>query len=111
MGLLSSLYIILYKYTGQEDLILGSPVAGRDHSDLEDQIGFYINNLVLRNQITSNENFEHFFDKVRDNTLDAYTHQMYPFDRLVEELDLKKRYRKKPAIRYRNCPAKRRRKN
>jgi amino acid adenylation domain-containing protein len=88
MGLLASLNAILYRYSDQGDQVIGSPIAGREHSDLEDQIGFYVNTLALRTQIHGHENFDELFSKVKQNTLTAYTHQVYPFDRLVEELDL-----------------------
>jgi amino acid adenylation domain-containing protein len=90
MGLVASLNTLFYRYTGQEDFIIGSPIAGREHIDLEDQIGFYVNTLALRNQVKGEESFDALFGKVKQNTLDAYTHQMYPFDRLVEDLDLKR---------------------
>ncbi|MDP1880838.1 MAG: amino acid adenylation domain-containing protein, partial [Parachlamydiaceae bacterium] len=88
MGLLASLNAILYRYTNQKDIIIGSPIAGREHADLEDQIGFYVNTLALRNEINPEESFDDLFSRVKQNTLSAYSHQMYPFDRLVEELDL-----------------------
>ncbi|MDP1816120.1 MAG: amino acid adenylation domain-containing protein [Leadbetterella sp.] len=88
MGLLASLHALFYRYSGQVDQIIGSPIAGREHADLEDQIGFYVNTLALRNQINPEEGFDELFLRVKQNTLNAYSHQMYPFDRLVEELDL-----------------------
>ncbi|MEM9921821.1 MAG: MupA/Atu3671 family FMN-dependent luciferase-like monooxygenase, partial [Bacteroidota bacterium] len=90
MGLLSSWYVLFYRYTSQEDLIIGTPVAGRDHADLENQIGFYLNILALRNQLNPSESFEVFFRQVKDAVLSAYSHQVYPFDRLVEELKVKR---------------------
>ena len=88
MVLLSSLKALLHRYTGQNDLLVGTPVAGRDNADLEDQIGFYVNTLVLRNEVYSEDSFMELFDRVRVNTLDGYTHQTYPFDKLVDDLDL-----------------------
>jgi amino acid adenylation domain-containing protein len=90
MGLLAAWNILMYNYTGQKDIIIGSPVAGRDHADLEDQIGFYVNTLALRNEIDPEESFDTFFRRLKDNTLKSYSHQMYPFDRLVEELELQR---------------------
>ncbi len=90
MGLLASLKVLFYRYTGQDDIIIGSPVAGREHQDLENQIGFYVNTLALRNQLNAEDSFEEFFENVKNRTLEAYSHQMYPFDRLVEEVDLKR---------------------
>ncbi|WP_299316052.1 condensation domain-containing protein, partial [uncultured Aquimarina sp.] len=80
MGLLAVWNILCYKYTAQKDIIIGTPVAGRNHSSLEDQIGFYVNTLPLRNQIDPEESFDTFYRKIKDNTLKSYGHQEYPFD-------------------------------
>uniref|UniRef100_UPI00232D05B8 condensation domain-containing protein n=1 Tax=Aquimarina algiphila TaxID=2047982 RepID=UPI00232D05B8 len=88
MGLVASLTALFYRYTGREDILFGSPIAGRDHVDLSDQIGFYVNTLVLRNGVSGRDSFSDLYDRVKASTLEAYTHQRYPFDRLVEELDL-----------------------
>jgi hypothetical protein len=90
MGLLAVVNTLLYRYTGQEDIIVGSPMAGRDHADLEDQIGFYINTLVLRTRFKGTDSFTDLLDKVREVTVGAYTHQAYPFDELVDELGLRR---------------------
>ena len=82
--------VLMYRYTGKKDLIIGTPVAGRDHADLVDQIGFYINTLALRNQINPEESFDAFYQTVKQNTLGAYSHQSYPFDRLVDDLQVKR---------------------
>lgn len=89
MGLLTCWNILLHRYTDKNDIVLGTPIAGRDHIDLENQIGFYVNTIALRNQVNPNDNFVDLFNKVKNSTLDAYAHQMYPFDRLVEDLNLK----------------------
>ncbi len=88
MALLSLWNVLVYKFAGQEDVVIGSPVAGRSHADLENQIGFYVNTIVLRNQIKATENFAQFFDGVKKNVLQAFSHQYYPFDSLVEDLNL-----------------------
>lgn len=88
MGLLSVLNSLLYRYTGQGDIIIGSPVAGREHSDLEDQIGFYINTLALRTRLKGSDCFNEILKNVRKVTLSAYNHQMYPFDRVVEDMGI-----------------------
>lgn len=86
MGLLSVWKVLMYRYTSQEDLIVGTAVAGRDHTDLEDQIGFYANTIAFRNSIIPEESFNQTFARIKTSTLEAYNHQMYPFDRLVEDL-------------------------
>ncbi|MEM9823710.1 MAG: amino acid adenylation domain-containing protein, partial [Bacteroidota bacterium] len=88
--LLSLWNVLFHRYTGLKDLIIGSPVAGRNHSDLEDQIGFYINTLALRNSVDPENTFLHFYEKVKQSTIEAFDHQMYPFDRLVDDLSLKR---------------------
>lgn len=89
MGLLTCWNVLMHRYTGQEDLIIGTPIAGRDHPDLENQIGFYVNTLALRNTLSSSlDTFDSFFRRVKENTLKCYSHQEYPFDRLVDELNL-----------------------
>jgi non-ribosomal peptide synthetase component F len=78
---------LLQKVSGQRDIVVGSPVAGRDHADLENQIGFYANTLALLNTIEPERSFEEQLTHIRTSTLLAYEHQVYPFDRLVDELD------------------------
>ncbi|WP_103071072.1 non-ribosomal peptide synthetase [Aquimarina sediminis] len=87
MFLLSSLKVLLFRYTGQEDIVLSSPIAGREHSDLKDQIGFYINTLPLKSNVKSSISFDEFYEQIKQDLLEAYTHQMYPFDRMIEELE------------------------
>ncbi|NSL85720.1 LLM class flavin-dependent oxidoreductase [Chitinophaga sp. Mgbs1] len=90
MGLLSAVYILLYRFTGQQDLIVGTPVAGRDHIDLEDQIGLFLNTLALRTSFDGQDSYLSLLEKVKQVTLAAYEHQLYPFDRLVDDLHLKR---------------------
>jgi amino acid adenylation domain-containing protein len=98
MGLLAAVNILLYRYTGQEDIIIGSPVAGRDHKDLEDQIGFYINTLALRTQFTGDDSYRALLDNVRRITLGAYEHQVFPFDELVDSLSLQRDMSRNPLF-------------
>ena len=90
MTLLALWKVLFYRYTGLTDIIIGSPVAGRNHPDLEDQIGFYVNTLALRTQIDPLDRFSAFYEKVKQSTFEAYDHQVYPFDRLVDDLGLKR---------------------
>jgi len=90
MGLLAAVETMLYRYTGQDDMVIGSPVAGRMHESLENQLGLYMNTLPLRLRVGGNYNFENIFQCVKDVTLGAYEHQMYPFDELVDELPVKR---------------------
>jgi amino acid adenylation domain-containing protein len=88
MGLLASMNVLFYKYSGQRDLVMGVPTAGREHKDLENQIGFYINTLAIRNELDETQDFNQFFVEVRNNVLDGFSHQAFPYDDLAEELVL-----------------------
>ena len=90
MSLLSVVNTLLYRYSGQEDIIVGTPIAGREHIDLEEQIGFYVNTLALRSRFEGTGSFLDLLRKVREVTLGAYEHQVYPFDELVDELNLQR---------------------
>lgn len=98
MGLVAAFKALCYRYTDLNDFIIGTPVAGRPHAELENQIGFYVNTLVLRTQIDSEDSFTTLFDKVKSMLLDAYVHQMYPFNRLVDELGVKRDTNKNPIF-------------
>ncbi len=88
MSLVAALKTLLYIYTGQEDIIVGSPVAGRNNPDLENQVGLYVNTLALRDWITDDDRFSNILKRVKQTTIEAYDHQLYPFDRLIDELNL-----------------------
>jgi amino acid adenylation domain-containing protein/non-ribosomal peptide synthase protein (TIGR01720 family) len=90
MGLLAVWNVLLYKYTNQKDIIIGIPVSGREHTDLKDQIGSYVNTLALRNQLNPNDSFNALFEKVKNRALSCFKHQMFPFDKLVEALNIEK---------------------
>lgn len=90
MGILSLVNVLLYKYSRDEDIIIGSPIAGRDHVDLENQIGFYVNTLALRTKFKGVDTYREILRNVKHLTLGAYEHQVYPFDELVEELNLER---------------------
>ncbi|WP_027392677.1 non-ribosomal peptide synthetase [Aquimarina latercula] len=98
IGLLSCWNTMFYHYTSDKDIILGTPIAGRNHKSLEDQIGFYINTLALRNKINPDNSFRELFNDVKENTLSAYRHQSYPFDRLVDDLELKRDISRSPLF-------------
>ena len=80
MVLLAAFQVVLFKYTGQEDISIGSPIAGRDHPDLEAIIGYFANLLVLRTPIEITSSFRQMVRKVRETTLDAYAHHNVPFE-------------------------------
>jgi amino acid adenylation domain-containing protein len=86
MTLLSAFYVFLYRYTGQEDLVVGAPIANRNRREIEDLIGFFVNTLVMRTQLSRDLTFRELLAKVREVSLEAYAHQDVPFEKLVEEL-------------------------
>ena len=84
--LLAAFQVLLSRYTGQEDIVVGSPIAGRVRPELEGLIGFFLNTLVLRTNLSHNPTFRALLHRARDIALDAYAHQDVPFEQLVEEL-------------------------
>ncbi|WP_020479985.1 non-ribosomal peptide synthetase [Mastigocladopsis repens] len=86
MTLLAAFNTLLYRYTQQEDILVGSPIANRNRSEIEGLIGFFVNTLVLRTNLEGNPSFRELLKRVREVTLGAYAHQDLPFEQLVEEL-------------------------
>ena len=90
MLLLAAYNVLLSKITGQDDIIIGLPVAGRNHEDLQSIMGVFLNTLALRNKPKANKTFEVFLEEVRENALSAYENQDYPFEMLLEKLEIKR---------------------
>ena len=86
MTLLSAFALLLERYSGQEDIVVGSPIANRQETQLEQLIGFFVNSLVMRVRVRPELSFRELLGAVRATTLDAYLHQDIPFERLVEDL-------------------------
>ena len=86
MTLLASFQVLLHRYSGQDDIAVGSPIAGRGRTELEGLIGFFVNTLVLRTDLSGNPPFQELLARVREHALGAYTHQDLPFEKLVEAL-------------------------
>ncbi|MEO7766559.1 MAG: amino acid adenylation domain-containing protein, partial [Ferruginibacter sp.] len=86
MVLLGAFKVLLYRYTGQQDICVGTPVAGREQQELEKLIGFFINTLALRSEINGKDSFTQLLQKVKQTTLNAYEHQDIPFEKIVELL-------------------------
>ncbi|HLP57748.1 MAG TPA: condensation domain-containing protein, partial [Candidatus Deferrimicrobium sp.] len=98
MVLLASVNIFLSFYSGQNDIIIGTPVSGREHPDLENQIGFYLNTLALRTQFKEEETFTQLLAAIKKVALGAFEHQIYPFDKLIDELKIKRESGRHPLF-------------
>lgn len=86
MVLLAAFKTLLYRHTGQEDILVGSPIANRDRTEVEGVIGFFVNTLVLRTCLDGTLSFRQLLKQVKNVALGAYAHQELPFEKLVEEL-------------------------
>src|SRR3954454_6708463 len=84
MSLLAAFKVLLYRYTGQTDICVGTPIAGRQQQELERLIGFFLNTLALRTNINSESSFADFLSEVKTSTMEAYKHQEVPFEKVVE---------------------------
>jgi len=86
MALLGAFVVLLYRYSGQEDIVVGSPIANRNRIETESLIGFFVNTLVLRTNLVGEPTFQELLEQVRQVALDAYGHQDVPFEQVVEAL-------------------------
>ncbi|WP_240357202.1 condensation domain-containing protein, partial [Myxococcus eversor] len=86
MVLLAAYQVVLTRYAGQEEVVVGFPIAGRTHAETEGLIGYFANTLVLRGRVSEEESFRELVGRAREVTLGAYAHQDVPFEKLVEEL-------------------------
>ncbi|OLF04227.1 hypothetical protein BLA60_41785, partial [Actinophytocola xinjiangensis] len=83
---MTALQMLLTRYTGQTDIAVGTPITGRNRTEVEELIGFFLNTLVIRGDLTGNPTFTDLLNQTREVTLDAFDHQDLPFEHLVEEL-------------------------
>jgi len=97
-GLLSLVTVLLHRYSGQSDLIVGTPVANRDDFELEYQVGFYVNTLALRLRLEKDDSFTALLAKTWDVLTAALDHRRYPFDRLIDDLALPRDSRRPPLF-------------
>ncbi|MHC4593584.1 MAG: non-ribosomal peptide synthetase [Planctomycetota bacterium] len=86
MTLLAAFQTLLYRYTGQDDIVVGSPIANRNRTEIEGLIGFFVNSLAIRGDLSGNPSFRELLERVRGVALGAYAHQDLPFEKLVEVL-------------------------
>jgi len=86
VALLAAFQVLLMRYTGQEDILVGTPIANRNRTEIEGLIGFFVNTLVMRSDLSKNPTFQELLGRVQETALGAYAHQDLPFEKLVEEL-------------------------
>jgi amino acid adenylation domain-containing protein len=98
MVLVALLKTLLMRYTGQTDVCVGTPVAGRMRVEWEDQVGFFVNTVVLRDAALPSASFVELLERVRETCLGAYEHQAYPFDQLVDDLKLPRDFSRSPVF-------------
>lgn len=98
MLLLSVYYILLSKYTSQEDIVIGTPIVGRELPELSTMLGMFVNTLALRNKIDYSLSFEEFSNNIKESCLSSFEHQNYPFDELVKELNIKRDTSRNPLF-------------
>lgn len=98
MTLLAACQLLLSRYSGQEDIVVGAPSAGRNLTELEEQIGFFINTLALRTDLSGNPSFAELVARVRRVSLEAFAHQDAPFEKLLEELQPQRDLSRTPLL-------------
>ena len=98
MILLAAFDVLLSRYSGQEDIAVGSPIANRNRKEIEGLIGFFVNTLVMRTDLSGNPTFFELIDRVRKIALDAYANQDLPFEHLVEVLQPERDMSRSPLI-------------
>ncbi|MDH3637084.1 MAG: amino acid adenylation domain-containing protein [Gammaproteobacteria bacterium] len=98
MTLLAAFQVLLHRYSGQEDIVVGIPIAGRNRRDIEGLIGFFVNTLVIRNHINDDTEFSDFLAQVRATLLGSYMNQDLPFEKLVEELKPQRSLNRNPLF-------------
>jgi aspartate racemase len=98
MTLLAAFKTLLHRYTGQDDIVVGCPIANRSRPEHEGLIGFFVNTLVLRTDLSGNPTFRELLGRVREVCLGAYAHQSLPFEMLVEKLNPKRDLSRNPIV-------------
>ncbi|TQV86009.1 non-ribosomal peptide synthetase [Aliikangiella coralliicola] len=98
MALLAAVKTLLYRYTGQADICVGSPIANRQYGETEKLIGMFVNTLALRSQFDDKDNFNNILSKVKNTCLEAYEHQDTPFEKIVEVVQPKRNLAMSPLF-------------
>src|SRR5262249_7723692 len=109
MMLMAAFKVLLSRYAGQDDIVVGTPIAGRNRREIEGLIGFFVNTLVLRTKLSTEMTFRELLRKVRESALGAFAHQDLPFERLADELQPARSLSRSPifqvAFALQNSPA------
>lgn len=95
---LASAMILLEKYSRQEDIVIGSPISGRIHKDTESMLGMFVNTLAMRGKPEEKKGILEFLEEIKENCLQAYDNQEYPFEKLVEDLDINRDLARNPLF-------------
>lgn len=98
MTLLAIFQVLLYRYTGQKDVVVGTPMANRHDKEIEGLIGFFVNTVARPTTFESNETFVDILNKVKETTLQAYQHQDVPFEQLVDHLNVTRELNRNPVF-------------
>lgn len=98
MTLLTAYKTLLYRYSGQEDIIVGTPIAGRRQKEIEDLIGFFVNTLPLRTDLSGKPTFRQLLQRVKQTALEAFDHQDLPFEKIVEEVQPERSMNQSPLF-------------
>lgn len=98
MVLLAAYNLLLGRYSGQDDIFIGAPVAGRNRADLQEIMGMFVNTLVMRNAPAGDKTVREFLGEVRDHALQAFEHQDYQFEMLVEKMDIRRDLSRNPLF-------------
>ncbi|GGH70057.1 hypothetical protein GCM10008014_54100 [Paenibacillus silvae] len=98
MVLLAAYNVLLHKYSGQEDVVVGTPIAGRNHSDVQPLIGMFVNTLAIRSYPAAGKTFLDYLQEIKETTLGAFEHQNYPFEELVDQVNVARDLRRHPLF-------------
>jgi surfactin family lipopeptide synthetase A len=98
MAMLAAFQIVLHRYSGQEDIIVGADIANRNREETEGLIGFFVNMLVLRTDLSGDPSIRELMERIRQTALDAYAHQDFPFEQIVAELQPERNLAQNPLF-------------
>ncbi|WP_297823662.1 non-ribosomal peptide synthetase [Segetibacter sp.] len=98
MTLLAAFKVLIYRHSGQKDICIGTPIAGRKQQEVENLIGFFVNTLALRDEVSGESSFTEFLQQVKSTTLDAYEHQDVPFEKVVDAVMLQRDMSRSPIF-------------